>query len=369
MTNTTTSWVGIDAHADKLRVAVLRDGSTAQFEEWDVIPDQRGIARLIRKFKAEPGRVRCVYEAGPTGYDLQRKLKAAGIDCEIAAPSLIPVRVGDRVKTDRRDARKLARLYRAGELQMIHVPEEDQEALRDLIRAREDVLEDVQRERNRLSRFLLRHGYRYRDGKSWTARHWQWLRRLDLGDENLRVVLAQYRLRVERSLEQLQEFNKRIEEIAEQADYKSRAGRLMTLRGVSTLTAMTIIAEVGDLRRFGKAGQFMAWTGLIPSESSSGKRRRQGSITKTGNAHLRRVLVEAAWQYRHCRSAGKILRRRRRSQAVDTVQIAERAEQRLGKKYYRLVHGKGKKSGIAVVAVARELAGFIWAIGQTPDRD
>ena len=357
------TWVGIDAHSDSLRIAMYRGGSL-EAEEWTEMADAAG-KRLVRKLKALQGRVRCVYEAGPTGYDLRRKLEKAGIDCQVAAPSLIPRKPGDKIKTDRRDARKLARLYRAGELTLIQIPDETREAVRDVLRAREDVLEQVLRDRHHLSRFLLRHGYRFREGKAWSLRHWRWLRQLEMPDANLQMVLDQYRMSLERSLDQLKIFDRQVEQIAGQREYETMVSRLIALRGINTLTAMTILAEIGDLRRFGKASQMMAWIGVVPTEDSSGDRRRQGAITKTGNSHVRRVLVESAWHYqRRIGSPGRGLKRRREGQPSDIVRIAERADQRLSSKFFRLTQIRGKKPGIAAVAVARELAGFIWAIGQ-----
>lgn len=353
-------WVGMDVHADKIVVAVYHEREQEAREEWELIPDERGLGRLVKKLRALSGKVRCIYEAGPCGYMLQRFLTRKRIICDVAAPSLIPRKPGDRVKTDRRDARKLGRLYRSGELTTIAVPDMRQEALRDLVRAREDVQEDLVRRRHRLSRFLLRHGHRYRQGQAWTQRHGEWMRKIRFVDAPPQAVLDEYLTGLEEAIQQLQRFNEWIEQAAQEPAYQGVVQRLKALRGVSTLTALTVVSEVGDLRRFLSAPAFMASIGLVPSEYSSGSQQRRGSITKAGNAHLRRVMVEAAWHYRHRPGPSRTLQQRRAGQPAEVIAMAKRAEQRLNLKYRKLV-GRGKRPA---VAVARELAGFIWAVGQ-----
>jgi transposase len=326
--------------------------------------DAKGIKKLIERLKREAGELRCVYEAGPCGYPLARKLRQAGIHCDVIAPSLTPRKPGDRVKTNRRDARNLARLYRAGELTVIEVPNESEEAVRDLTRAREDVREDLTRRQHRLSRFLLRHGYTYGEGDKWTLKHWVWIRKIVFEDVNLQTVLEESIRAVEQSQEQMKTYDARIEEIAGDPQYAKKVARYQVLRGIKTITAMTIVAEGNDLRRYATAPQFMGSTGLVPSERSTGDHQRRGQITKTGNAHLRRVLVEAAWHYRHRSIAGPSIKKRRKGQPASVVTIAERADQRLCRKFRKLVDGYNKKPVVAAVAVARELAGFIWAVAQ-----
>ena len=364
MTNNSITWVGMDTDANKAEVAMYRGWETEPAAEFRVEMDNKGLKKLIARLKREPGEVRCVYEAGPCGYPLARRLREAGIECDVIAPSLTPRKPGDRVKTNRRDAQNLGRLYRAGELTVIEVPEEAAEAVRDLTRAREDVREDLTRRQHRLSRFLLRHGYRYREGNAWTKKHWAWIGKIRLDDANLETVLQESIRAVEQSQEQLKTYDARIEELAGQPQYASKVARYEALRGVRTITAMTIVAEGADLRRYATAPQFMGSTGLVPSENSTGDRERRGRITKTGNAHLRRVLVEAAWHYRHRSISGPAVKRRRQGQSAAVVTIAERADQRLHRKFRKLVDRYNKKPVIAAVAVARELAGFIWAIGQ-----
>lgn len=358
-----TIWVGLDVHADSVQVSVFSSKGREPIERFEVMPDDGGWARGIRRLKAHGSRVRCVYEAGPCGYEPQRLLASRGLICEVAAPSLIPRRPGERVKTDRRDADKLGRLYRAGELTLVTVPDEGQEALRDLVRAREDVSVDLLRRRHRLSKFLLRHGHRYRNGRAWTQRHWAWIHSIRFTQAHAQAVFEEYQAAVAEALDQRARFDQLLEQAAGVPELATRAQRFQALRGVSTRTALTLLAEVGDFRRYAKASQFMGATGLVPSEHSSGGRRRQGAITKTGNAHLRRVLVESAWHYRHRPRRSRELTRRRQGQPLPVLSIARKAEARLHRKYHRLVY-RGKRSTQAIVAVARELAGFVWALGQ-----
>jgi transposase len=366
MENHNIVWVGMDTDAKRNQITLYRGWDDEPAAEWEAGMDARGIKRLIERLKREDGEVRCVYEAGPCGYELYRKLRKAGIGCDVIAPSLTPRKPGERVKTNRRDARNLARLYRARELTVIDVPDEKQEALRDLTRAREDVREDLTRRQHRLNRFLVRQGYHYQDGDKWTQKHWAWIRKILIEDRNAQTVLQESIRAVQQSQEQLKTYDARIEENASKPEYAKKVQRYQTLRGVQTVTAMTILAEVWDMRRYGRAPQFMASTGLVSSEHSTGDQERRGRITKTGNAHLRRVLVEAAWHYRHRPIAGKGIKKRRQGQSEAVVSIAERADQRLNRKFRRLVDRYNKKPVIAAVAVARELAGFIWAIGQIP---
>jgi transposase len=356
-------WVGLDVHADKVNAAVLRSDDSAPLEQWELVPDDRGLGRLAKRLKGYPGQVRCVYEAGPCGYELARHLRSREISCEVTAPGLIPKKPGDRVKTDRRDAFKLAHLYRAGELTMVAIPGPEQESLRDLLRAREDAKDDLLRRRHRLSKFLLRHGYRYRGGVAWTLGHWAWIRSIHFEDPRAQLVLDGYVTSVVEQSDRVKNFDPIIEEAARDPRYARAVVGLAVLRGVAVTAALTILSEVGDLRRFRSAPAFMNATGLVPGEHSSGASRRQGAITKTGNAHLRRVLVEAAWQYRHRPSLGRAIRSRRDGQPPALLTIARHADQRLTRKYLRLIF-RGKRSTQATVAVARELAGFIWDIGQ-----
>jgi len=356
------TWIGMDVHKESIVVTAVGNDPERIRARFELPNTDKGIDRLVARLQ-EFGDVRCVYEAGPCGFELRRVLDSRGIPCDVVAPSLIPKKAGDRVKTDRRDAEKLARLHRMGELTPIHVPSTAQEALRDLVRAREDAKEDVLRRRHRLLKFLLRQGRRH-EGKSWTQVHWNWIRSLKFADANTQTVLAEYVLALEQELERVQRLNLRIEEESRHPDVAPAVARLRTLRGVDTITAMTLISELVDMNRFSNPRELMAFAGLVPSEYSSGGRQCRGRITKTGNAHVRRVLVESAWHYRHSPTgAGPTIRKRREGQPPEVLEIARKAEMRLCKKYRKMT-ARGKSSRIAVVAVARELAGFVWAIGK-----
>jgi transposase len=357
------TWVGMDDSANKINVAVFYGDEAQPRNEFVVVNDDSGVGRLIQKLKAMPGQVRCVYEAGVSGYDLHRALAKYGIHCDVAAPSLTPRRAGKRVKTDPRDAKDLAKLYRSGELTSIVIPETKQESVRDLLRAREDALEDQQRARHRLARFLFRRGLRYRTGKAWTRGHLQWIRAVHFEDTAAQSVLQEYRLALEEQMERLARFEKEILEVANAPEYQKLASCLMGLRGVKVLTAMTIIAESIDLKRFTGARAFMAAIGLVGSEYSSGGSEHRGGITKAGNSHMRRVAIESSWHYRHPVTVGGTLQKRREGLPAEVLTIVRKADKRLHKKYWHLVN-KGKDARTAIVAVSRELAGFIWAIGQ-----
>ena len=357
------SWIGIDDSAARLVIAQYVGAETRAAKEWEVFNDEGGIRRLKGWIKSLPGESRVVYEAGACGYALYRQLRKAKIHCDVAAPSLTPRRAGDRVKTDRRDAGKLTRLYRSGELTLIAVPDAKQEAVRDLVRAREAVGRDLLSARHQLTKLLLRHGKRYQGGQAWTRRHWAWIRAVGL-EGHTQVVVSELILAIEQRQEQLGRYEALIAQIASEAPYAEAVGALSVLRGVAVLTAMTILCELGDLRRFHSASELMSAVGLVPSEYSSGEKVRRYGITKAGNAHVRRVLIEAAWQYTRRPSTGGRVQLRRRGHPPQRVDCAQRCDLRLYRRYHRLV-SRGKRPTLAVTAIARELTGFLWAIGQT----
>ena len=356
-------WIGIDDHADKWTIAHVRGSEARPASEFEVVPDGKGQQRLLSFIKKLEGEVRIAYEAGPCGYELYRRLKKAGLQCEVAAPALTPRKPGERVKTNRRDAFKIARCLRSGELTFISVPDEDRESLRDLLRGRASVQKDVGRVRKQIIHLLLRYGHRYRDGQAWTQRFWAWLRAVKLNGEHSRFVLTEMLGELEHRIEQLQRYDQQIEAAAQTLEYQPYLDALRTFRGINTLSAMTILSELGDLRRFPTAPQLMAAVGVIPSEYSTGDKTARYSITKTGNAHVRRVVVEAAWHYQRRPTPGRGIKRRRTGRSAEVVAIAEKCEKRLHCRFHRLT-SRNKKSTVAVVAVARELLGFIWAIGQ-----
>ena len=365
MSNSTspcTSWVAMDTAAETIHVAIYRGDEATPGEEFQVSADAKGMGRLKSKLAKETGEVKCVYEAGPCGYGLYRSLIASGYRCEVIAPSLTPKKPGQRVKTNRLDARQLGIYYRGGQLTSIRIPDEKQEALRDLLRARDDVRRNLQQSRQRLSGCLLRRGYYYKEGR-WTRRHWAWIKAIPIADETLRMVIDEYITTIESHTEQMKRFDQKIQEIAQQSAYAAKVAGYSVLRGIQTLAAMTIIAEGGDLRQYDASG-FIGSTGMVPGEHSTGERHRRGGITKTGNAYIRRILIEAAWAYQRRTHAGGTIQKRRDNQLPAVLAIARKADHRLHGKFSKLQFRYKKPPTVAVVAVARELAGFVWAIGQ-----
>ena len=354
MSVSTTVTIGLDVQASSVRLAAIRGDEL--LEECTLPYDHEALERSLRRWPS----VRCCYEAGPTGFGLFRYLVERGIACEVVAPGLVPQRPGDRVKTDSRDARKLARLHAGGLLEPIYVPAPELEAARDLVRAREDARLDRMRDRHRLSKFCLRHQRRL-PGMSWSGARRTWLseQRFEFATEQ--QTFACYLHTVDLVDRRIEALETAIRETAERGPWQGLVARLRCLRGIDTLTALGIATEIGDFRRFETAEQFMAFVGLVPSEHSSGGRRAQGSITKVGNSHVRRLLVEAAWHARRRPTVGYQLARRQRGQDVVVVERGWRCQQRLHRRWQRMA-ARGKPSQKIVVACARELAGFVWAI-------
>jgi transposase len=357
-------FVGLDVHADTIAVAVAEpDGEVRPL---GVIPNR---LESIRKLVAKLGSVehlKACYEAGPTGYVLYWQLTALRVACEVIAPTLVPVKAGDRVKTDRRDAMKLARSYRAGDLTPVWVPDADHEALRDLVRAREDARQDQQRARQRLGKFLLRHGWKPPEDtkKNWTNKHMDWIKRqVRFPQPALQAVLLDYVHEVEHAADRLQRLEKAIDDViaVAPAEIQNVVQALQALRGVGQIVAVSVVAELGSLSRFPNPRQLMSYSGLVSSEHSSGNRIQRGGITKTGNAHLRRVIVEAAWAYQHKPWIGGWLAKRQQGLDEETKAIAWKAQWRLCTRYKKLA-AKGKNKPQIVTAIGRELLGFIWAI-------
>ena len=358
-------FVGLDVHAETIAVAVAEMGGAVR--SLGIIPNRlESVRKMIGKL-APIGTLKCCYEAGPTGYVLYWQLTQMGVACEVIAPSLIPTKAGDRVKTDRRDAEKLARCYRAGELTAVWVPDAAHEALRDLVRAREAAKKDQLRHRHRLGKFLLRHGRRPTDvGKAWSQKYVNWIRiHARFEQPALDATLAHYLEEVDHAAERIVKLEQAIDEAVAQAAPEIRAviEALQALRGVAQTTAATVVCELGSLARFQSPRQLMGYSGLVPREYSSGSRTQRGAITKTGNAHLRRVLVEAAWTYQHRPNVqGRVLRRQKSLALSDEAKrIAWKAQQRLHKRFTALA-ARGKNHNQIVTALARELLGFLWAI-------
>jgi len=354
--------VGLDVHKDSIVAAVLPPAAHRPTETCQIENQPKSVEKLIRRL-TQRGPAEFVYEAGPCGYAVQRHLSELGQRCVVIAPGLIPVRPGDRVKTDRRDAEKLAKLYRAGELTPIHIPSMRWEGARDLVRSREDALVDWLRARNRLGKFLLRQGRVFRETKTWGFKHREWLmgQRFDWPEHQ--QAFDAHRRSFDESETRLKALNEQLQELSQQDPYRLPVRYLRALKGINILSALTLVVEVQEFRRFQKAPAFMSYCGLVCSEHSSAGRIRRGSITKVGNAHIRRVLVEASWCCRHGQGVSRDLAARRAACPVEVVQIARKAQSRLCRKFNRMLDRK-KMATTTVVAVARELAGFVWAIAQ-----
>lgn len=363
------TWVGMDAHKKAISVAVMFAGQDA-VQQWTVENTPASIRRLVKKLVRESGdaEVRSCYEAGPCGYMLKRQMEAeGGVICEVIAPSLIPFKPGDHIKTDRRDARKLLGLHRAGLLTEVHPPTPEQESVRDLCRCREDAKQDLMRARHRLSKFLLRRGIVLAGGsKPGSQAHGRWLQALRFECAADQAVFDDYMLAVTYVEERIKRLDEKMREAAQAPLFKDPVAALRCFRGIDTVTALMFVAELHGFERFRSPRALMAYLGLVPSEHSSSDSVRRGSITKSGNSHARRILIEASWHYRHRPAVGAALRRRRVEQPARVIAIADRAQHRLHRRYRRLVE-RGKPANKALVAVARELVGFLWATLQRHD--
>ena len=351
--------IGMDVHKESTRIAVLKDGDPSPVYERTVGNDIPQILRILNEHKKK-GKVSAAYEAGCMGYTLYRAAQEKGIDCRVLAPNKI-VRAGnEKIKTDKRDAILIARMLKHGEGESIYIPTADDEAARDLLRCRHDLRDDLHRTRQRLTKFLLRQGYIY-EKRYWTKIHNAWIRSIKLSNPLQKETFDQYLSHIEEIERRLARIEETIVETAESAPYKEKVNRLRCIKGIDYITALSIVCEVGDFRRFAKAGSFMAYLGLVPSEYSSGAKRKQGGITKTGNGNLRRLLVEAAWHYQWRATIGRGLEERRKGMGETTIAFADKAIHRLTTKFHKLTaSGKSKKT--AVAATARELAGFVWGM-------
>lgn len=358
-----TTWVGLDAHKRKIAVAALFGGAREP-EQWVVDNTASAIRKLVRKLERESrgGEIRCCYEAGPCGYALQRQLEKEGeLVCEVVAPSLIPSKPGDRIKTDRRDALKLVGLLKAGLLTAVQPPTPEQEAVRDLCRCREDAREDLGRVRHRLLKFLLRRGLRFDETvRPWSTKHWRWVRGVRFENALDQAVLDEYVLAIDQTEQRLKALDQKLEEASKLAIYREPVAWLRCFRGIDTVTAMIFVAELHGVERFDSPRKLAAYLGVVPKEHSSSEKTRRGGITKTGNRHIRRALVQASWQYRHRPGVGGKLAERRKGQPPRVIAIADAAQRRLNKRYRRMSE-KGKPRNKIVIAIVRELVGFLWA--------
>jgi len=353
-------YIGMDVHKDFVQMAVFEEkGEEPNYErrlENDTELLVKEAARFVKK-----GKTVAAYEAGCLGYVIQRAMEKAGITCYVLPANKVAKKRDNRIKTDKRDARLIGRELRSGSIRPISVPDATDEAVRDLLRCREDANEDLRRVKQRLLKFMVRHGHIFTGKSNWTLKHWKWTDMIEFAHEHERTVYEEYRSQINALEERLTRLENQITETAESPRYKEKVSRLRAFKGIDYIIALSVLCEIGDFKRFANAKAFMSYLGFVPSESSSGGKRSQGGITKAGNGHLRRLLIEGAWHYTKGARTGKRLEQRRKNCSANEIEIADRALHRLNKKFIKLMF-KGKHKNVAVTAVARELAGFIWAV-------
>jgi transposase len=358
------TYVGLDVHKKTIDIAFADDVRESEVRYYGTINgDLASLDKAIRKLVSRGTALSFVYEAGPCGYEIYRHLRGQGHDCTVVAPSLIPRKSGDRIKNDRRDAEMLARLQRAGELTPVYVPSLEDEAMRDLCRARVDSKSAERKARQQLGAFLLRSGFRYSGKTRWSKAHWNWISCIKMKHPAQQVTLQEYIDAVRSCSERVERMTEQIRQLAEHWRMRPVVEAIQALRGVSLIVATTTVAELGDLTRFDNPRKLMAYLGLVPSEHSSGATVRRGGITKTGNGHARRMLVEAAWSYRLPARVSRRLHERQRNLPEAIWKIAWKAQLRLCARYQRLI-ARGKRSQVVITAIARELSAFIWAIAK-----
>jgi transposase len=354
-------YIGMDVHKDSVQMAVFAETGEEPIYERRLSNNTALLLKEAGRFN-DKGKTEAAYEAGSLGYVIHRVLEQAGISCYVLPANKVAKKRTERIKTDKRDARLIGRELRSKSIRPIVVPDEVDEAARDLLRCREDVIEDLRRAKQRLLKFMVRHGHIYTGGgNNWTLTHWRWMDRLPFKQEHERMVYEEYRSQINSLEERVIRLEEKIVATAESPRYKAAVSRLRVFKGIDYIIALSVLCEIGDFHRFAGAKDFMSYIGLVPSESSSGGKRNQGSITKAGNGHLRKLLIEGAWHYTKNSRPGKRLEKRRQGYPASLIDAADRALHRLHKKYMRLIFA-GKHKNVAVTAVARELAGFIWAV-------
>jgi len=360
----TVKFIGMDVHKNSITIAIAEEGSRYSARVYGTINnDLDALNKFCRKMVSTANELYFVYEAGPCGYGIYRHLTGKGFNCIVAAPSMIPKKSGERIKNDTRDAKTLARLHRAGELTAVYVPNTQDEAMRDLSRAREDAVIAGRKAKQRLSAFLLRHGMIYSGKTKWSKAHFKWISDIGMPHPAQQIAFQEYIDAVHENLDRVKRLTEQIRQILPEWRLAPIVDALQAARGVSLIVAVTILSELGDLNRFEHPGQLMAYLGLVPSEHSSGDNIKRGGITKTGNGHARKVLIEAAWTYRMQPRVSRALLKRQENLPEPVRQIAWEAQLRLCARYRRLM-AKGKPKQVVVTAIARELSAFLWAIAK-----
>ena len=356
------TFIGMDVHKNSIDIAIAQAARKGQVRHYGKIEGTLvALDKVVRKLVSKGNRLRFVYEAGPCGYQIYRHLTTQGFDCSVVAPSRIPKTSGKQIKNDRRDALMLARLHRAGELTAVYVPLAEDEAIRDLTRAQEDAKGDEKKSKQRLLAFLLRSGIRYTGRALWSQAHMRWLSDIKMPHRSQQIVLQEYIGTLNQCKDRVQRLTDHIQQLLPEWQLFPVVQALQSMRGISMIVSATTVAEVGDLKRFQNPAELMSYLGLVPSENSTGQKTRRGSITKAGNGHVRRVLVEAAWAYRLPARVSRVLLKRQEGLPQSICDIAWKAQLRLCSRY-RHLWSKGKIKQVVVTAIARELCAFMWAI-------
>jgi transposase len=353
------AYVGNDVHQGFIRAAVYEGDQQEPIIEKELRNERLVVQKYYRKL-SKKYEVRACYEAGGCGYVFYRWLKDLGIKCDVIAPSLIPKRSVDRIKTDKRDAKNLGRLYRAGELVSVHVPSEADESERSIVRLRSQIKKEENQSKQYILKFLQARGLTYKDGNNWTEKHWKYLRKIEFSLPGEEFTFRRYIEMLEYKQQELVGIDEEIVKLSKTEKYAAAVSKLKCFKGVEVVTALTVLTEIVDFKRFSRPTELMAYLGFVPGQYSSGGKRRDGKITCAGNKRVRRILVETAWHYRHAPRSSKVLQKRQEGQSLDVINYAWKAQKRLHKKFNQLSYKKNKN--IAVVAVARELVGFIWSL-------